>query len=131
VKEVSQIKESQLLGVRQDPHTGEMKGYFSIVGKGGKPGEKAVSVDTFKELSRLIAANGTFRLDGHAYRESLKKAAAESGQAYHGSHGLRWNYAQERYAGLLASGLNDLQAMREVSHEMGHNRIDITLHYLK
>lgn len=131
VHELSQIKAEALRGIRDDRLTGEERGYFAIEGKGGKEGLKAVSVETYQHLEQHIALHGAFKINEGSYRESLRKAAEISGQRYEGTHGLRWNWAQERYATLQNHGLNELQAMCEVSREMGHERADITMHYLK
>jgi hypothetical protein len=72
-----------------------------------------------------------FTFDRHQYRLALKIAASKSGQQYCGSHGLRWNYAQERFVALQQSGLTREEALVQVSHEMGHSRGDITEHYLR
>ena len=40
-------------------------------------------------------------MNNDEYRKSLKKAAIKTEQQYTGSHGLRWNYAQERYEKIL------------------------------
>ena len=44
---------------------------------------------------------------------------------------MRWNYAQERVAELQRDGTPYEAALSEVSHEMGHERADITLGYLR
>lgn len=74
---------------------------------------------------------GRFVFDEDRYRESLKAAAADSRQQYEGSHGLRWNWAQERHAELQKLGMTYEQSLSAVSQEMGHERGDITEHYLK
>lgn len=62
------------------------------------------------------------------YRLDLKTVA---GCGYQGSHGLRWNFAQESYARHIKNGMTPEQALATVSKELGHTRSDITLHYLK
>ena len=66
-----------------------------------------------------------------AYLKHLKSAAEISKQQYNGSHGLRWDFAQERMKILQKTGLLYEQCLTIVSQEMGHERADITLHYLK
>uniref|UniRef100_A0A831XNC0 Integrase n=1 Tax=Geobacter metallireducens TaxID=28232 RepID=A0A831XNC0_GEOME len=131
VHEISLIRAEALRGIAVDRFTGEKRGYFAMEGKGGKEGLKAVSVETYQRLEQYISQNGAFRINEGSYRESLRKGAEISGQRYEGSHGLRWNWAQERYETLQNHGLNELQAMCEVSREMGHERGDITMHYLR
>lgn len=133
VKEVSQIKEGQLKGLQTDRITGELKGKIEVDGKGGKIRELQVSPAAYAALKAAIAANdGVFKVaDYKAYVAALEKSAGKTGQDYNGSHGLRWNFAQNRMQELQAHGLTYEQALQQVSHEMGHERSDITEHYLK
>lgn len=131
VRECSNIKATDLRGIRPDPVSGQSMGWYEAKGKGGKDLDKMGSLNTYQKLELHIMEHGTFRIDGASYRDSLKAAAKATGQEYHGSHGLRWNFAQERYRESLESGQSSIQALKTVSEEMGHNRADITLHYLK
>lgn len=65
------------------------------------------------------------------YREALKEAVERSRQDYNGTHGLRYNFAQERVEELKSSGYTENEANAQTSLEMGHSRIDITEHYTK
>lgn len=131
-KEVRQISETQLRGLQPDRITGEVKGRIEVDGKGGKVRELQVSPAAYAELKAAIAAgDGVFRLDGYKdYLDNLKNAAQASDQGYNGSHGLRWDFAQERMSEIQAGGLTYEEALRQVSQEMGHERSDITCHYL-
>jgi hypothetical protein len=132
VHEVSQVKESALHGIASDRFTRQELGFYEMSGKGGKDGIKGVSVPTYRELAANISSNGgVFKINEGSYRDSLKAAAAKTGQEYQGSHGLRWNWAQDRYKGLQDKGFNEIQAMFQVSKDMGHERADITAHYLR
>jgi hypothetical protein len=62
---------------------------------------------------------------------SRKEAAEHSQQAYQGSHGLRWNYAQNRTVELLKYGFSFTHAEQIVGWEMKHERASITQHYLQ
>lgn len=62
------------------------------------------------------------------YRETLKENTSEN---WHGTHGLRYNFTQNRMGELQEQGLNYHQALAKVSLELGHSREEITLHYLK
>lgn len=126
------IKAEQLQGYRIDPISGQEKGYIEVQGKGGKITEHGVSRETYQRLESAIeAGGGRFQVDKDAYRGSLEKAAEASGQDYTGSHGLRWNFAQERFQEVQANGGSYEQALAHVSQELGHDRADITLHYLR
>ena len=130
VREVK-VSAKDLLGLKADPVSGQQMGWYATRGKGGKDLVKMVSLGTYHDLVRQIQECGLLKVDGKAYRESIKKAAKATGQEYHGSHGLRWNYAQERYKECLQFGLSSQQTLKTVSEELGHNRLDITLHYLR
>jgi hypothetical protein len=62
------------------------------------------------------------------YRETLKENTAEN---WNGTHGLRYNFAQNRMGELQEQGLNYHEALAQTSLELGHSREEITLHYLK
>jgi hypothetical protein len=48
-----------------------------------------------------------------------------------GNHSLLWSLAQERHAELQERGMTYEQSLSEVSQEMGHERVDISEHYLR
>ena len=133
IKEVSYINEVQLKGLQADQITGVLRGRIEIDGKGGKVRELSVDPATYAELKVAVAAGGgVLKFDDYkAYLDDLKNAAEKTGQGYSGSHGLRWDFAQGRMSELQASGLTYEEALRQVSQEMGHERSDITEHYLK
>lgn len=129
---VGLIRAEQLQGYRIDPISGQEKGHIEIQGKGGKITEHAVSRQTYQRLESAIkAGDGRFRIDKDAYRDALKHAAQATGQEYTGSHGLRWSFAQERCAEIQERGGSYEQALAQVSQELGHERADITEHYLR
>jgi len=130
VREVSLIRRTQLRGVKNDPHTGEEKGYFEIQGKGGKMTLVGVPIETYKALHDMTLKKD-FRFNPTTYRRALKVAAEATGQKYNGSHGLRWNFARERKGELQENGLFHEEAMQEVSRDMGHERPSISSHYMR
>ena len=122
--------------MRVDKITGGAKGMIKLDScKGGKDREIAVSVSTYDTLKNHIAQNGgefVLRNEENKYRESLKLAALASNQKYCGSHGLRWNFAHTRHHECMMRRIMTYeQALSQVSSEMGHERADITLHYLR
>lgn len=131
IDEISRLRADQLRGLRPDPHSEKMKGWIEVKGKGGKIREIGVSPETYARLEKAIAeGGGRFRTNEGNYREALKTAARATDQKYEGSHGLRWNWAQERHQELQQLGLTYEQSLTIVSKEMGHERSDITCHYL-
>ncbi len=131
ISEANHITADQLRGLRKDPHTGELKGWFEVEGKGGKVREIGVSPATYVRLEVAVKGGVRFEFDKNAYRAHLKGAAAKTGQKYEGSHGLRWSWAQERHSALQQRGMNYEKSLSQVSQEMGHERGDITEHYLR
>jgi integrase len=124
------INTGQLMGLAKDAITGKVVGLIDYKGKGGKLGRAQVNPETYRKLTDHIKKQGELKVSGDSYRTSLKTAAQATGQEYNGSHGLRWNFAQERFAELQKSGVSYEKALGEVSRELGHNRINITEHYL-
>ena len=135
VYEASKIDADQLSGRGTDPHTGKEVGFVRLDPadtKGGKGRMISVSPETYSRLEGHISEHGVFRVrDPDSYRNAIERAAAASNQEYTGSHGLRWNYAQERVEELQRAGLTYDQAISQTSWDMGHERADITEHYLR
>ncbi len=105
-----------------------------ISGKGGKDREVPLSKETYEALKSLLNradTDGKYKFNMDAYRNTLKTAAEQSRQPYTGSHGLRWNFAQEKFMELQREGRTYEQALQEVSNLLGHERPDITEHYLR
>jgi hypothetical protein len=124
------ISARQLKGLGRDVHTGKLVGLVDYIGKGGKPGTAQMTPETYQRLADHIRAHGQFRVSADGYRASLESAADRIGQNYNGSHGLRWNFARERFSELQARGYSYEKCLGVVSGELGHNRIEISKHYL-
>jgi len=133
--EASKIDSDQLCGHETDPHTGKAIGLIRLDPadtKGGKGRMISVSPETYSRLEGHISEHGVFRVrDPDSYRNAIERAATASNQEYTGSHGLRWNFAQERVEELQRAGLTYDQAISQTSWDMGHERADITEHYLR
>ncbi len=99
--------------------------------KGGRRREITLPPDLYARLRDVINQQGEFKLEYHQYLSQLKHAAYESEQAYTGTHGLRWNYAQRTFAEIQESGTGYEAALKIVSERLGHSRPEITLHYLQ
>lgn len=85
-----------------------------------------------KELSQNLldrvseAIESGYKGNYSEYRETLKE---NTGNKWHGSHGLRYNFAQKRVEELRENGLTYSEALSKTSLELGHSREEITLHY--
>jgi len=131
LNEVWRVETNDLRGIRMDEHTGEFRGWLEVEGKGGKERVISVSVETYHTVERVLQENGgNMHFDKNEYREILKDAAEKTEQDYTGSHGLRWNFAVDRMEELQGTDMTYEERLQEVSWEMGHERADITLHYL-
>lgn len=120
----------QLQGHEYDVYEACEKGRVFDVEKGGKPGILLVSIETYQELKHHLQIHSKFIIDKNKYRQTLKKATKMTHQTYNGSHGLRWNYAQERFFKIqVIGGLTYHQALQDVSWAMKHERASVTEHY--
>jgi integrase len=139
VHEVAVIQLRQLRGCTTDSDTGKECGAVNIRGKGGKIRDIYLDAKTYAQLERHIQQHGSLQLDADQYRGALKVASVQSGQDYQGSHGLRWNYAQAKYAELISLREQSSGALvysvdvvlKKISTLMGHERHEITTRYLK
>jgi len=129
--EVRTIRGWSFKGIREDKLTREERGYIEVKGKGGKVREIGVSLDTYDVVREWVKNFDRIGFDEKTYRKDLQEAANLTGQEYHGSHGLRWNFAQERFHNLMENGYTYEQALAQVSKELGHERADITKYYLR
>ena len=111
---------------------GKMFGLLEIRGKGGKIRAVPVTTDIYKKLQKRLELE-PMSIAPAQYRLKLRQAAHLSGQQYteHGTHGLRWCFAQESMNRLIAAGMSYEVALTTVSRNMGHERASITTHYLR
>jgi integrase len=128
---ISLIKAEQLSGLNSDSITENLKGHITIQSKGGKENVLKISPETYAKLEHHIRQNGEFKIDKDSYMADLQNASVNTNQQYNGSHGLRWSFAQERFQEIQQHGYTYEQALTQISHELGHERADITEHYLR
>ena len=67
---------------------------------------------------------------GRGYYDERRRACERLGSENRGTRGFRKTWAAEYYADLREAGLYDQDARREVSHGLGHNRVNVLSHYL-
>lgn len=130
IDEIYGIKPGNIAEFSKRPYTNDNIGIIAVKGKGGKIRDIYLPVKEYKELKNLVE-NHRFEFRKSAYLNTLKKSSVKTNQKYNGSHGLRWNFAQNRMKELQKIGLIYEQCLTIVSNEMGHERADITEHYLK
>jgi integrase len=125
------IRAKQLRGLQKDPITGESKGVISVKGKGGKIRDIRVSPEIYSRLEQKIEWAGLFQFNRAKYQTAIKEVVQNIREVGYGTHGFRWNWAQGRFKLIQQKGFTYEQALSLVSQEMGHERADITEHYLK
>jgi integrase len=115
---LSQFKENQAIEVQ---------------GKGGKIRDLELSKETYDSLKSLVENSQDKKLvfNTDSYRNELKAACERTGAQYQGTHGLRWSYSQNLFKQLQQQGKTYEESLSIVSQKLGHERPDITEHYLK
>jgi hypothetical protein len=122
-----------LHGIGTDPVTASPVGIVASVEKGGKATEHYISVATYRMLEEHISRYGKLESDYFAYVEAINTAAKATGQYApgRGSHGLKHNFAQERYLECIKHGMSHEQALQQTSIETSHFRLRETLTYTR
>jgi integrase len=132
VSEATYIRENQLKGIMTDKVTGQEVGQLRLTNtKGGKERNIFVSKETYSKLETYIKEHGEFKISRNTYSHDVNAAAKAAGERVTDTHSFRYNFAQERYNQYLENNYTHEQALQSVSWEMGHERADITLHYLR
>ena len=120
IHEVAGIRRSSLKG----------GGGIAVRGKGGYVRTVKVPGELWEKVSDIVEESGRIDFNYREYLYDLLEASYSSGQVYQGSHGLRYNFAQETYDRLIHDGIGHHEALKTVSELLGHHRPEITLHYL-
>ncbi len=127
------LTKEALHGIGVDPVTGLPVGVLASKEKGGKITQHFISAVTYQLLENYIQRYGSLEADYTGYIEAINKAARSNNQyeTGRGSHGLKHNFAQERYLECVAHGMRHEQAMQQVSLETSHFRLTETLTYTR
>ena len=104
--------------------------------KGGRPRiiqVQACHQEFLEQLQHVGKANPT----GHIFkdrqtlpdraRQRVRQVCQELGIPNHGTHGFRKHFANQEYRRQMEAGANDRQALLATSHQLGHNRINVTI----
>jgi integrase len=120
-----------LRGIAKDPVTGKLVGVVAATEKGGKETDHYVSLETYSRLEAYILIHHQLESDYGDYVNAINQAAKETGQYARGrgSHGLKHNFAQERYLECVSHGFSHEQALQQTSLETSHFRMRETLTY--
>ena len=103
---------------------------IEVRGKGGYVRTVELPSDVWSRAKEHVEDWGRISFNYKEYLNDLRQSAWETGQPYEGSHGLRYNFAQEKYEELIEAGWGHIEALKEVSEMLGHHRPEITQHYL-
>lgn len=108
-----------------------------IKGKGGR--EREISFkdrkETFSRIQELkekldkVLEQKSWSTIRKNYYMDLNNACKKVGEHYAGSHAFRVNYVKNRIEELVSNGYTLKEAYRIVEGEIGHNRIEQTIHY--
>ena len=130
IEGVALIKKEQLHGYAVDKITDNKKGVIFTKEKGGKEGDVLVSIKIYKELQTYIEQYKSFKIKRQQYYEDIKQACRLTNEKPEASHGFRWNFAKNRMFEYARANYSYQESLLGVSHEMKHNRANITEHYL-
>ena len=124
------LREDEIAGLRgRDVNLAS--GCLTVTGKGGKVRTVPLPEDIGKQLNPsaqyLFTPSAAWR---SAFRQAVARAARALGIQITGVHRLRANFAQQRYLRLRQEGLDDRAARLQISRLLGHNRLDVTYHYI-
>jgi integrase len=124
------LRRSEVAGLKGSD-INKAAGMLRIKGKGGKVRYVELPADLAEQLNEsrefLFTPNQAWKSKLY---QVVRKAARELGIKVSGLHRLRSNYAQNKYTKLRREGQTDRQARLEVSHNLGHNRIDVVKGYI-
>lgn len=127
---ITLIKPHQLHGYKHDEITGKEVAVIETTEKGGKTGDILIPIVLYKQLEKIIADSGKFKINYKAYAEDIRTTCKQLQIPSEGSHGLRWTFAQNRVRAYQKAGYTYEEALQGVSLEMKHFRASITEHYL-
>ncbi len=128
IHEVAGIRENSFKSWTD--HWGDERFGIEIRGKGGYVRTVEVPADLWGRAKEHVEEWGKIGFNYNEYLKDLRESAWGTGQAYQGSHGLRYNFAQEKYEELVSQGWGHNETLKEVSEMLGHHRPEITKHYL-
>jgi hypothetical protein len=127
------ITTKALKGFTSDPITGGEVGVVCAREKGGKYTDHYISVETYQLLSTYLSKLKSLKVDYSLYLQAINEAARATNQYVpgRGTHGLKHNFAEERYHQAVDSGMTHEEAMQQVSLETSHFRLRETLTYTR
>lgn len=134
-REACRITKEQLSGAVVDAFTGKERGRIHLTDtKGGKPRTIQISPETYALLEARVR-HVPLHMSTNTYAALVRRAAKARDESNTGTHAWRYCFARERYKELTAptarQSLSHEAAIQQISWEMGHQRANITLLYLR
>lgn len=124
------LREDEIAGLRGQDVDIE-NGILHVTGKGGKRRVVPLPANIGEKLNPSaqyqFTPSSAWR---SAFRQTITRACKALDIEVTGVHRLRANYAQEIYLQLRQQGVDDHGARQEISRLLGHNRLDVTYHYV-
>jgi integrase len=124
------LRISEIAGL-QGKHVDLEKRILHVTGKGGKERDVELPTGLAEQINSsrqyLFAPSRSWK---QAFYQAVRDAARALGIQVSGVHRLRANYAQNMHKELLENKKSDQEARREVSHRLGHNRVEVTNRYI-
>lgn len=127
------MTKENLRGYAHDPITGTQVGIVEVKEKGGKWTQHFMPRETYERLASYLEKHGSLESKYSEYRGAVLAAAKATGQYDKGraTHGLKTYFAQARYMQCVRHGFTHERALQATALELAHNRMDVTMVYLK
>jgi hypothetical protein len=124
------LRISEIAGL-QGKHVDLEKTVLHVTGKGGKKRDVELPADLAEQInSSRQYLFGPSRSWKQSFYQAVRDAARGLGIQISGVHRLRANYAHNVHKELLENEKSDREARQEVSHRLGHNRVEVTNSYI-
>jgi integrase len=124
------LRKSEVAGLK-GVNIDKQKLIIKVIGKGGRPREIPLPADL---AERINTSKQFLFTPSRSWKSAFYLAVAKASQALDidltGIHRLRSNFAQNLYEDLREDGLDDDEARDEISHQLGHNRREVTRSYV-
>ncbi len=124
------LREDEIAGLKGESVDKAQK-LLHITGKGGR--YRAVPIPDLL-LDQLNCSKQYLFTPSASWRAGFRRTVRDTTRALgieiSGVHRLRANFAQKKFQGFLAQGMDEREARRCVSELLGHTRIDVTYKYI-
>jgi hypothetical protein len=124
------LREDEIAGLRGEQVDRE-RCLLCFDGKGGRYREVPIPFRVMEKLPPIKSYYFTPKESWCAnFRSTVQKVCLQNEIGISGVHRLRATYAQLKYTEFRIADMNDFKARKAVSTLLGHNRTDVTFHYI-